>query len=114
MGRGGVRIPLWLMIPALLPVLVFSLAPLVQGIALGFTDYELGNRRDRLRGLANYAYLLSDTQFWRSFRVGGVWTAPSPSARSGSGSCWPCCSTPACRARRSRGCWCWRRGRSRR
>jgi multiple sugar transport system permease protein len=75
MGRGGVRIPLWLMIPALLPVLVFSLAPLVQGVALSFTDYELGNRRIGFAGLANYTYLLSDTQFWRSFRVGGIWTA---------------------------------------
>lgn len=74
MRRGGMVIPLWLLIPALLPVLVFSVAPLLQGIWLGFTDYELGARETRFIGFENFRYMLEDRQFWRSFRVGGIWT----------------------------------------
>lgn len=74
MGNGSVRIPLWLLVPALLPVLLFSVAPLVQGIALGFTDYRLGARSIGFAGLDNYVYMLGDRHFWRSFQVGAVWT----------------------------------------
>lgn len=74
MRNGGIQIPLWLLIPALLPVLVFSLLPLVQGVAMGFTDYELGARETSFIGFENYRYMLGDRQFWNSFRVGGIWT----------------------------------------
>ncbi len=74
MRRSAVGIPLWLLIPALLPVLIFSLLPLLQGIAMSFTDYTLGAREIRFIGLDNYRQMLTDRQFWNSFRVGGVWT----------------------------------------
>jgi multiple sugar transport system permease protein len=70
----GMRIPFWLFLPALIPILIFSVLPLLQGIYLGLTNYELGRRTISFVGLDNYRYLLTDTQFWRSFRVGGVWT----------------------------------------
>lgn len=74
MRRGGMTIPLWLLVPALLPVLVFSVLPLLQGIWMGFTDYQLGARETRFIGLDNFRYMLDDRHFWRSFRVGGIWT----------------------------------------
>jgi multiple sugar transport system permease protein len=74
-GRGvGLGIPLWLLIPALLPVLVLSLLPLLQGIAMGFTDYQLGAGETRFAGLEQYRYMVTDRQFWRSFQVGAGWT----------------------------------------
>ncbi len=38
----GLGIPLWLLLPAFIPIVAFSVLPLVQGIYLGFTNYELG------------------------------------------------------------------------
>lgn len=74
MRSKGLRIPLWLLLPAFLPVLVLSVWPLLQGIYMGFTDYTLGAGGANFAGLENYRYLLSDTQFWRSFRIGAIWT----------------------------------------
>lgn len=74
MRTKGLSIPLWLLLPAFLPILVFSVWPLLQGIYMGFTDYTLGSGGAHFAGLENYRYLLSDTQFWRSFRIGAIWT----------------------------------------
>ena len=74
MQSKGLSIPLWLLLPAFLPILVFSVWPLLQGIYMGFTDYTLGSGGASFAGLENYRYLLSDTQFWRSFRIGAIWT----------------------------------------
>ena len=74
MQSKGLSIPLWLLLPAFLPILIFSVWPLLQGIYMGFTDYTLGSGGASFAGLENYRYLLSDTQFWRSFRVGAIWT----------------------------------------
>ncbi|MGH2452171.1 MAG: carbohydrate ABC transporter permease [bacterium] len=62
-----------LYLPILIPVLVLSVIPLVQGIWLGFTDYRLGTPA-RFNFLANYARMLGDRDFWASFRTGFVWT----------------------------------------
>lgn len=59
--------------PVLVPVLLFSIIPLVRGLYLGFTDYRLGDEI-RFNGLANYAQLARDTYFWKSFQVGFLWT----------------------------------------
>lgn len=59
--------------PVLVPVLLFSIIPLVRGIYLGFTDYRLGDAI-RFNGLANYVQLARDTYFWKSFQVGFLWT----------------------------------------
>ena len=72
-GR-GLSIPLWLLLPAFLPVLILSVWPLLQGIYMGFTDYTLGAGETNFIWFGNYRELLSDTQFWRSFRIGAIWT----------------------------------------
>ncbi|NUO80172.1 sugar ABC transporter permease [candidate division KSB1 bacterium] len=59
--------------PVLVPVLLFSIIPLVRGLYLGFTDYRLGDEI-RFNGLDNYAQLARDTYFWKSFQVGFLWT----------------------------------------
>jgi multiple sugar transport system permease protein len=61
------------LLPVLLPVLLFSVIPLLRGVYLGFTDYRLGDPI-RFNGLANYTRMLHDTFFWQSFRVGFLWT----------------------------------------
>ncbi|ETK32617.1 carbohydrate ABC transporter permease [Microbispora sp. ATCC PTA-5024] len=70
-GGGGT---LALLLPALVPVLVLSVGPLVYGILLAFTDARSGrNSVTSFTGLANVADLLGDSDFWGSFRVGLVW-----------------------------------------
>ncbi|MEV4457712.1 sugar ABC transporter permease [Microbispora sp. NPDC049633] len=75
-SQGGRRSrgALALMLPALVPVLVFSVGPLVYGILLAFTDARSGrNTETSFVGLENFAELLSDGDFWESFRIGLVW-----------------------------------------
>ncbi|MGA8115325.1 MAG: sugar ABC transporter permease, partial [Actinocatenispora sp.] len=65
---------LGLLAPALLPVLAFSVAPLLYGIFLGFTDARAGyNMPVTVTGFDNYVELFGDADFWGSFRVGLVW-----------------------------------------
>lgn len=78
-GGGSRRGPrsgggLALLLPALVPVLVFSVGPLIYGILLAFTDARSGrNTETSFVGLENFAELLSDGDFWESFRIGMVW-----------------------------------------
>jgi multiple sugar transport system permease protein len=70
--RGGDAWPL--VLPALLPVALFSVYPLVQGLYLGFTDARAGRGVvTRFTGFDNFARLISDELFWSSFRIGIVW-----------------------------------------
>lgn len=63
-----------LLLPALLPVAIFSVFPLLQGIYLGFTDSRAGlNQTTRFTGIANYTDLLGNDLFWASFRIGLIW-----------------------------------------
>lgn len=71
----GLGIPIWLLLPAVVPIFIFSVAPLVQGIYLGFTDYELGGGTARFVGFENFRFMLTDYLFWESFKVGAIWTA---------------------------------------
>ncbi|MEV4249753.1 sugar ABC transporter permease [Streptosporangium canum] len=72
-GRQG-REALLLMLPALVPVLVFSVGPLLYGIFLAFTDARSGrNAVTSFVGLSNFGDLLSDGDFWVSFRIGMIW-----------------------------------------
>lgn len=65
---------LGLLAPALLPVLVLSVAPLLYGIFLGFTDARAGrNMPVHVTGFRNYVELFGDADFWGSFRVGLIW-----------------------------------------
>ncbi|GIH61321.1 carbohydrate ABC transporter permease [Microbispora siamensis] len=78
-GGGSRRGPrsgggLALLLPALVPVLVFSVGPLIYGILLAFTDARSGrNTETSFVGLENFAELLSDGDFWESFRIGMIW-----------------------------------------
>ncbi|GGS67572.1 carbohydrate ABC transporter permease [Streptomyces cinerochromogenes] len=64
----------FLVLPALVPILVFSVGPLLYGILLAFTDAQSGRTAaTRWTGALNFRDLLHDTLFWESFRIGLVW-----------------------------------------
>ncbi|MEU5768257.1 sugar ABC transporter permease [Streptomyces asoensis] len=64
----------FLVLPALIPVLVLSVGPLLYGILLAFTDAQSGRTEPtRWIGALNFSDLLHDTLFRESFRIGLVW-----------------------------------------
>ncbi|QJS09331.1 sugar ABC transporter permease [Streptomyces argyrophyllae] len=66
----------FLVVPALVPVLLLSVGPLLYGIGLAFTDAQSGRTSaTRWIGALNFRDLLHDTLFWESFRIGLVWAA---------------------------------------
>ena len=72
--RDGSRYAYMLLLPALLPVVMLSAAPLLRGVFLGFTDARAGRNVDiTFTGLENYRELVQDTQFWDSFKIGLIW-----------------------------------------
>ena len=72
-GTGG-REAWLLVLPALIPVVLFSVYPLMQGILLGFTDAKAGlGAVTTFNGLDNYSRLLGNELFWNSFRIGLIW-----------------------------------------
>ena len=63
-----------LVAPALLPIIIFSVIPLVSGVLLGFTDATLArNAEISFIGLDNFMELAGDRRFWQSFGIGIVW-----------------------------------------
>ena len=66
----------WLLVlPALLPILVFSVLPLVRGVTLGFTDARAGfNLPTHVNGVANFVTLGHNGLFWNSFKIGMIWS----------------------------------------
>lgn len=73
-ASGYARAAWWLFLPTLVPVVILSVLPLVQGVYLGFTDYTLGADSRHFIFFGNFARMLSDRQFWDSFKIGAVWT----------------------------------------
>jgi multiple sugar transport system permease protein len=77
-SRAGVdlsgREAVFFLIPALLPVVLLSVVPLVRGIYLGFTNSRagLGVSTDFI-GLENFRRLLHDDLFINSFKIGVIW-----------------------------------------
>ncbi|MGQ4400563.1 carbohydrate ABC transporter permease [Streptomyces hayashii] len=64
----------FLVLPALVPILVLSVGPLLYGILLAFTDAQSGRTAPtRWVGSLNFSDLLRDTLFWESFRIGLLW-----------------------------------------
>ncbi|MFJ9559127.1 carbohydrate ABC transporter permease [Streptomyces fuscichromogenes] len=64
----------FLVLPALVPILVLSVGPLLYGLLLAFTDAQSGRTAaTRWIGSLNFRDLLHDTLFWESFRIGLVW-----------------------------------------
>jgi multiple sugar transport system permease protein len=63
-----------LVAPSVLPILVLSVAPLLTGIALAFTDARLvRNPEYAFVGVDNFVRLGGNALFWESFRIGMVW-----------------------------------------
>ncbi|MGV9401459.1 carbohydrate ABC transporter permease [Streptomyces sp. NPDC003667] len=66
----------FLVLPALIPILLLSVGPLLYGIVLAFTDAQSGRTTATAwTGALNFRDLLHDTLFWESFRIGLVWAA---------------------------------------
>ncbi|WP_190068516.1 carbohydrate ABC transporter permease [Streptomyces lanatus] len=64
----------FLVLPALIPILILSVGPLLYGILLSFTDAQSGRTRPtQWIGALNFTDLLHDTLFWESFRIGLLW-----------------------------------------
>jgi multiple sugar transport system permease protein len=64
----------FLLLPALVPVLVLSVGPLLYGIALAFTDAQSGvTHATTFTGVDNFRELRLDSLFWQSFRIGLLW-----------------------------------------
>lgn len=65
----------WLLfLPAMLPILIFSVWPLMQGIALGFTNATAArNATVEFTGVENYVELAGYELFWNSFGIGLIW-----------------------------------------
>ncbi|MBA3329588.1 MAG: sugar ABC transporter permease [Actinobacteria bacterium] len=64
----------FLVIPALLPIAILSVAPLARGIYLGFTDARAGFEvTTNFIGLDNFRTLLQDDLFVNSFKIGLIW-----------------------------------------
>jgi multiple sugar transport system permease protein len=68
--RGG-----WLLVlPALIPVVLLSVIPLIRGMLLAFTDSKAGlNIPTHWIGVDNFTRLWHNDLFWDSFRIGLVW-----------------------------------------
>jgi multiple sugar transport system permease protein len=63
-----------LAIPALLPIVVLSVAPLARGIYLGFTDAQAGlGIPTHFIGIDNFRALIHDDLFVNSFKIGAIW-----------------------------------------
>ncbi|WP_406863738.1 sugar ABC transporter permease [Streptomyces sp. HUAS MG47] len=64
----------FLVLPALLPILLLSVGPLLYGLALALTDAQSGRTQaTQWVGLLNFRDLLHDGLFWESFRIGLLW-----------------------------------------
>ncbi|MCX4820050.1 sugar ABC transporter permease [Streptomyces sp. NBC_01142] len=64
----------FLVLPALIPILVLSVGPLLYGISLALTDSQAGRTEPtEWIGTLNFRDLLHDTLFWDSFTIGLLW-----------------------------------------
>jgi multiple sugar transport system permease protein len=72
---GGGGVDAWkLVVPTFIPIVIFSVYPLVRGIYLGFTDAKPGiDVTTTFTGFANYRQLWHYHLFWQSFRIGLIW-----------------------------------------
>lgn len=63
-----------LVIPSLIPIVAFSMLPLLNGVYLAFTDATLSrNSSNAFTGVGQFQKLLGDKLFLDSFRIGMVW-----------------------------------------
>jgi multiple sugar transport system permease protein len=72
----------FLVLPALIPILVLSVGPLLYGVLLAFTDAQSGRTQPtQWIGALNFRDLARDTLFWESFRIGLVWAVAVTAAQ---------------------------------
>jgi multiple sugar transport system permease protein len=63
-----------LLVPTLVPVVIFSILPIGYGIFLAFTNARAGNNLQfEVSGVENFARLLTDQPFLESLQVGLIW-----------------------------------------
>jgi multiple sugar transport system permease protein len=73
-GQLSARETFFLVIPALLPIVILSVLPLVRGIYLAFTDARAGlDVPTNFIGLDNFRELIHDDLFVNSFKIGLIW-----------------------------------------
>lgn len=61
--------------PALIPVIVLSVVPLLIGVSLAFTDSQLiSTELPNFVGADNFVRLLRNGAFWNAFGIGAVWS----------------------------------------
>ena len=72
---GGGGVDAWkLVVPTFIPIVIFSVYPLIRGIYLGFTDAKPGiDVTTTFTGFENYRVLWHYDLFWESFRIGLIW-----------------------------------------
>ncbi len=63
-----------LVIPSLIPIVLFSVIPLVNGVYLAFTEATLSrNSSNAFTGFGQFQKLFGDRLFLESFRIGMIW-----------------------------------------
>ncbi len=63
-----------LVIPSLIPIVLFSVVPLVNGVYLAFTEATLSrNSSNAFTGFGQFRKLLGDDLFLDSFKIGMIW-----------------------------------------
>ncbi len=71
---GGMGTQSVLLVPTLVPVVIFSILPIGYGIFLAFTNARAGNNLQfEVTGFENFARLLADGPFLESIQVGLIW-----------------------------------------
>jgi multiple sugar transport system permease protein len=64
-----------LLFPLLVLIILVSTIPIILSIMASFTDWVAGIDVDiNFNGLANYRYMLTDMQFFASFKLGLLWS----------------------------------------
>ncbi|HWA17371.1 MAG TPA: sugar ABC transporter permease [Devosia sp.] len=67
------RLVIWLMLgPAVIYLIIFSIYPLIHSLRLSFTDLTGTGGSGNWVGFQNYAYLLSDPQFWNAAKNSAI------------------------------------------
>ncbi len=69
--------PYLFLLPATLALLIIFVYPMLRATYLGFQTYDQLFGAYEFVGLANYADLLRDGDFWNSLRVSAIWVAGS-------------------------------------
>jgi multiple sugar transport system permease protein len=63
-----------LVVPSLIPIVLFSVAPLLNGVYLAFTDATLSrNSSNAFTGFGQFQKLVGDKLFLESFKIGMIW-----------------------------------------